>query len=529
MEEQKRRQQRKEEMRRRRQRQVRRQLMMLGTAAVLILIVVIVVIVRAWNGHQDRKELEQQTETVQAALAAGYEEFTAQTAADGASTGEAADSSGADEAADSSSTGEAAGDGSSDGEAVEAAAMDTDSAGRGAESGQNSGAEEFAQWVTEKYPDAVSGSLSDAASDGKITDAEAYDALGATMHVLQDGYRGWLDDAGTAAEHGIYIKSAEAESETATVSIAGDLCLEEDGFVLDKYDESGELSQCISPEILDITNGADIFYLNHEYTVSERGEALAGKLYTFRAQPERMALLTEMGTDLVSLANNHIYDYGEEAMLDTMDYLDEAGIPYVGGGRNLAEAERPAYFIVNGMKIGFVAASNAELTLYTPAAGEDSAGILEAYDTTLYDQVIADAAKECDYLIAYIHWGPEDTNQYAEYQTAQGKEFLDAGADIVVGGHPHVLQGMEYMDGKPVIYSMGDFWFNDETKYTGLLNLEITPEGLSEMSFTPCLQTGLTTQYISDAAEQREMYDFLESLSPNAQISDDGVITEITG
>lgn len=92
-----------------------------------------------------------------------------------------------------------------------------------------------------------------------------------------------------------------------------------------------------------------------------------------------------------------------------------------------------------------------------------------------------------------------------------------------------MLQGMEYMDGKPVIYSMGDFWFNDETKYTGLLNLEITPEGLSEMSFTPCLQTGLTTQYISDAAEQREMYDFLESLSPNAQISDDGVITEITG
>ena len=88
------------------------------------------------------------------------------------------------------------------------------------------------------------------------------------------------------------------------------------------------------------------------------------------------------------------------------------------------------------------------------------------------------------YLIAYIHWGPEDVNQYAEYQTAQGKEFLDAGADIVVGGHPHVLQGMEYMDGKPVIYSMGDFWFNGETKYTGLLNLEISPEGLEQMSFT---------------------------------------------
>ena len=140
--------------------------------------------------------------------------------------------------------------------------------------------------------------------------------------------------------------------------------------------------------------------------------------------------------------------------------------------------------------------------------------------------MIQKASKECDYLIAYIHWGPEDENQYAAYQTKQGKEFLDSGADIVVGGHPHVLQGIEYIDGKPVVYSMGDFWFNDETKYTGLLNLEISPEGLEKMWFTPCLQTGLTTQYISDAQKQREMYDFLQGLSPNAQIDDEGVITE---
>ena len=85
---------------------------------------------------------------------------------------------------------------------------------------------------------------------------------------------------------------------------------------------------------------------------------------------------------------------------------------------------------------------------------------------------------------------------------------------------------MEYMDGKPVIYSMGDFWFNNETKYTGLLNLTITPEGLQEMSFTPCLQTELTTQYISDSTQQREMFDFLEELSPNVEIDDAGVITE---
>lgn len=152
---------------------------------------------------------------------------------------------------------------------------------------------------------------------------------------------------------------------------------------------------------------------------------------------------------------------------------------------------------------------------------------MEAYDTTEYNKVIKEASRNCDYLIAYIHWGPEDVNQYADYQTTQGKEFLDAGADIVVGGHPHVLQGMEFIEGKPVIYSMGDFWFNHETKYTGLLNLEISNQGLEEMSFTPCLQTGFTTQYLATKEEQREMFDFMERLSPNVSIDDAGVITEL--
>src|SRR5699024_6091070 len=123
--------------------------------------------------------------------------------------------------------------------------------------------------------------LAEAAADGTFSAEEAYDVLGQTMHVLSDRYNGWLEDDGTAAEHNIYMKDG-AQDGAVTVSVAGDLCLEEDGFVLDKYDEVNDLEQCISPEILDITNDVDIFYLNHEYTVSDRGEALAGKLYTFR-------------------------------------------------------------------------------------------------------------------------------------------------------------------------------------------------------------------------------------------------------
>ena len=239
-----------------------------------------------------------------------------------------------------------------------------------------------------------------------------------------------------------------------------------------------------------------------------------------------MNLLKEMGTDIVSLANNHVYDYGEEALLDTADLLDEAGIPYVGGGRNIAEAKQPVYFVINGMKIGFVGASNGEKIRYTPQATEESAGILRAYDTTEYNQVISEASKECDYLIAYIHWGTEDSNYLNSEQQKWGREFLASGADIVIGGHPHVLQGIEYVDGKPIIYSLGDFWFNHETKYTGVLKLNIQYEGLKEMSFVPCLQTNFTTQYLERSEEQEELYDFLEELSPNIQIDSQGIITQ---
>lgn len=383
----------------------------------------------------------------------------------------------------------------------------------------------FAEWLLETYGKDVQTRLLEATEDKELTEPEVYAIVGESMHVLSDRYNGLLADENTAASNHIYLKEGK-ESNQISISIAGDLCLTEDGFVIDHYDKVGSLEECISPEILEITNGTDLFYVNHEYTISDRGTPLSGKYYTFRAKPERMSILKEMGTDIVSLANNHVYDYGAEALYDTADLLDEAEIPYVGGGRNIEEAKQPVYMIVNGIKIGFVAASNGERIKYTPQATETTPGILRAYDTTEYNEVIQKASKECDYLIAYIHWGTEDSNYLNEDQKRWGREFLASGADIVIGGHPHVLQGIEYVDGKPIIYSLGDFWFNHETKYTGLLKLNINLEGLQEMSFVPCLQTGFMTQYLSEPEKQQELYDFLEGLSPNIKIDQEGIITE---
>ena len=385
--------------------------------------------------------------------------------------------------------------------------------------------ESYSEWFLQNYNEDQIAMLFQMSEDQVLTERECYDALGESIYVLKDRYAGYLANDTIAREHHIYLREGKTAAE-AEITVAGDLCLAEDGFVLDYYDTTSGLSECISPEILEILNQSDIFYVNHEYCISDKGSPLSGKYYTFRANPERMSILEEMGTDIVSLANNHVYDYGEEALYDTVDLLNIAGIPYVGGGRDINEAKEPIYFIVNGMKIGFVAASNGERIKFTPQATETTPGILRAYDTTEYNEVIQKASKECDYLIAYIHWGTEDSNYLNEDQKRWGREFLNSGADIVVGGHPHVLQGVEYVDGKPIIYSLGDFWFNHETKYTGVLKLNITFDGLKEMSFVPCIQTGFTTQYISEPEKQQKLYQFLEDLSINVQIDENGVFTE---
>ena len=265
----------------------------------------------------------------------------------------------------------------------------------------------FTKWLEKNHSEEMDDLFLVYQKNKKITAQDIYDSFGATLHVLSDTYEGKLKDEATAAKNHIYEKKA-AENGTVQITAAGDLCLEEDGYVLDYYDTVNDLSKCISKTILNQTNAADLFFLNHEYCVSDRGTPLEDKYYVFRAKPERMKLLEQMGTDIVSIANNHIYDYGADAMDDTIDLLDQAKINHVGGGTNLDEAKQPTYYIINGIKIGFVAASEGEQYKFTPEATDSTTGILASYDTTEYNQVIADASKECDYLIAYVHWGTED-------------------------------------------------------------------------------------------------------------------------
>lgn len=115
--------------------------------------------------------------------------------------------------------------------------------------------------------------------------------------------------------------------------------------------QPGGIKDCISSELLEHMNQADIMCLNNEFTYSTRGEKMPGKQYTFRANPDRVKVLEEMGVDIVKLSNNHTFDYGSQSLLDTIETLDNAEIEYFGAGRNLKEAMTPVYIEVDGKKV----------------------------------------------------------------------------------------------------------------------------------------------------------------------------------
>lgn len=315
-----------------------------------------------------------------------------------------------------------------------------------------------------------------------------------------------------------------------TMCFAGDILLAENEITTKNLDSSANgLKDCISPELLEIMNNADYTCVNNEFTFSTRGEPTPGKMWTFRGNPERVRYLNEMGVDLALLANNHVHDYGPDALMDTLDTLTGANIAYFGAGRNLEEAMKPVYVELDGKTVAFVAASRAEKYKLTPQATEDSPGILRCYDPTLFIQVIEEAKKNADFVVACVHWGTERSTVLEEAQLTTGKQYIDAGADIVIGSHSHCLQGMEYYKGKPIVYSLGNFWFDEYYEDTMLLNVRISGDDNGsklEISVIPAMQDDGRTEVFTEQVEKERVYDYLESISINVEIDENGVVKE---
>ena len=332
--------------------------------------------------------------------------------------------------------------------------------------------------------------------------------------VLQDYYNNVYENMEN-------VKFVDTTGDT-TISFVGDISLADDWEIIPYYDSRGEgVYGILGEEVVDIMKESNIMVANNEFTVSNRGSKLPNKYYTFRAKPERLSIYDEMGVDIVSIANNHAYDYGEKAFLDTLKYLKQYDIPYVGGGKDREEATKPYYFIANGYKIAFVAATRAEKYILTPEATKNSSGVFRAYDPSLLIKTIKKVKKNSDFVIVLMHWGREDSHKLEDVQLKTGKKYIDAGADLIVGSHAHVLQGMEFYDGKLIAHNLGDFIFNRENKDTGILSVTISDEGNMSYEFIPCRQKNFKTTLLKGNNKLRVIKD-MRDYSINTTFDDDG-------
>ena len=341
-----------------------------------------------------------------------------------------------------------------------------------------------------------------------------------------DKYADILNDPDYMVENNIYAKDAISPDEV-TITFAGDILFDDNYAVMARVAQNGgDITYGIDSELIREMQNTDIMMLNNEFPYSDRGEPLEDKQFTFRANPRTVSYLNELGVDIVSLANNHAYDYGETAFLDTMKTLEDAGILYVGAGHNLQEARRPVCYIMNNIKIAIVSATQIERldNPDTKGATDSTAGVFRCWNGDKLLETVREAAENNDFVIVYLHWGTENVATLDWAQEKQAAEVAEAGADLIIGDHPHCLQQISIVKGVPVVYSLGNFWFNSKTLDTGMIKVTLSEDGMKSLRFIPCQQSGSRTALLQGEEKER-LLNYMQEISVGVYIDEDGYVT----
>ena len=218
---------------------------------------------------------------------------------------------------------------------------------------------------------------------------------------------------------------------------------------------------------------------NLECVVATVGSA-GSKNFTFRAHPRVLPVLRRH-LDGVTLANNHSGDFGREAFAQMLGLLQQAGLAQAGGGLNLSQAHAPWIVERRGLRIAIL--SYNEFLPRSFEAGHDSPGVAWSEDEQVVDDIRrARRMQGVDLVIPFMHWGWENELKANARQRQLARKMIDAGADAVIGGHPHVTQDIEHYHGKPIIYSVGNFVMketdNDNQRQGWVLRLTLDKQGV---------------------------------------------------
>ncbi|HYG57887.1 MAG TPA: CapA family protein [Symbiobacteriaceae bacterium] len=208
--------------------------------------------------------------------------------------------------------------------------------------------------------------------------------------------------------------------------------------------------------LAEVLHTGDVTVGNLECVIATVGQKVP-KLYNFRCHPRNVPLLARY-FDAVSVANNHSGDYGKEAFVEQLGLLSQGGLRYFGGGLTDADAHAPLILEAGGIRVALLGYNEIELRSYE--AGPDRPGLAWSDDARVVADIAA-AKAGADLVVVYPHWGNEYQPVPSERQVSLARKMVDAGADLVVGGHPHVIQTAAYYKDRLIVYSLGNFVFDD--------------------------------------------------------------------
>jgi poly-gamma-glutamate capsule biosynthesis protein CapA/YwtB (metallophosphatase superfamily) len=263
------------------------------------------------------------------------------------------------------------------------------------------------------------------------------------MPVLFICFPGPLSGAGPGGSAGVQ-----------TIFAVGDIMLS--GSAGPLYFEKGYDYPFQDKELARLIASSDIAFGNLEYPITRKGIRYRDKKYVFRGPPESLGAIRKAGFNLLSLANNHIMDYGEKGLADTILQCRKQKFAFAGAGENLPLASSYAVLEKNGVKYGLLAYSFTFPDAYWATA--DKPGTAHPEWAQLESDIMA-ARQDVDILIVSCHWGEELKSDPKKYQVDFAHHAVRSGADLVLGHHPHVPQAIEVYRGKPVFYSLGNYAF----------------------------------------------------------------------
>ncbi len=404
-------------------------------------------------------------------------------------------------------------------------------------------------YCIENIRDDICDRICEYLEDNEYSDVMWEELCGYTLHALYD-----LANENFLNYNYIDLGSSQ---DALTITFAGDINLDTtqkhwwSPLIVHSNNRANLLEAAFSSELSEKMLGADLFCVNLESPFISSDSHPIDNEWRHGSSAENVAVLGALGVDLVNVANDRIFDYSAKGLTDTLNTLELNKIAYIGGGKNLSDARTPRYILACGRKIAIVSAAQTKVdNTMAPEAGAKTPGLIYSTNSTYFNAMISEAAENADYVIVYTDWENGTNTKPNATQTVLAHNFVKFGADIVVGTKSTTMQSIEYYEGKPIIYGIGNFWYETDRHEALLVEISFKKETVyntasitdSHFDYTqtryavnyeptvsclPCIQDEAVTRLVIGTEEGTKIISNLINLSEGSiAIDAGGILTE---